>query len=91
MYKDEFGNSIKESGICTQNPFNENQVIFVDTGNIYEFINGIMDIKNPYVELVGEVDDITFDNLQRMDFDDLPTPLEASILIEDNNKLRWEH
>lgn len=86
MYKDKFGNLVKESGVCTINPDDENQIIFVKTGNVYEFINGVMDTDNPFVKEVGNND-----NYSDIEFDELPTPLDASILIEDNDKLRWEH
>lgn len=86
MDKDKFGNLVKEDGICTVNPNNENQIIFIETGNVYEFVNGIMDTDNPFMKKVGNND-----SYSNVDFDNLPTPLEATILVENDNKLRWEH
>lgn len=85
MYKDEFGNVIVENGKCTVNPNNEDEIIFIKSGNKYKFINGIMDTDNPFMKKVGENN-----KYKNTNFDNLPCPLMATILKE-GDKLRWEH
>lgn len=81
MYKD----IIIEDGKCTVNPNNEDEIIFIETGNKYKFINGVMDTNNPFMKKVGKNN-----KYKNTKFDDLPCPLTATIFKE-GEKLRWEH